>query len=139
MRGSRGEAPKGQRRRAREQLDEEMESLFAALTIAEKRAALESLGGTAKGRSTRAWSTSRQAISIFELTGDGAAVGDGAAATSCYFIFSLFPFLPFVVALIAYLPLQRPIEHFRMTLSGFRSLCTIPRVWAAVGPAAISR
>jgi len=40
------------------------------------------------------------------------AVGDGAAALSYYFIFSLFPFLLFVMALIAYLPLQTPIEHF---------------------------
>jgi membrane protein len=40
------------------------------------------------------------------------AVADGAAALSYYFIFSLFPFLLFVVALIAYLPLQTPIEHF---------------------------
>jgi membrane protein len=40
------------------------------------------------------------------------AVGDGAAAVSYYCIFSLFPFLLFVVALIAYLPLQTPIEHF---------------------------
>jgi len=40
------------------------------------------------------------------------AVGDGAAALSYYFIFSVFPFLLFAVALIAYLPLQTPIEHF---------------------------
>jgi membrane protein len=40
------------------------------------------------------------------------AVADSAAALSYYFIFSLFPFLLFVTALIAYLPLQTPIEHF---------------------------
>jgi membrane protein len=39
------------------------------------------------------------------------AVGDSAAALSYYFIFSLFPFLLFVTALIAYLPLQTPMEH----------------------------
>lgn len=40
------------------------------------------------------------------------AVADSAAALSYYFVFSLFPFLLFVVALIAYLPLQTPIEQF---------------------------
>jgi membrane protein len=40
------------------------------------------------------------------------AVGDSAAALSYYFIFSVFPFLLFVAALIAYLPLQTSVEQF---------------------------
>jgi membrane protein len=40
------------------------------------------------------------------------AVADSAAALSFYFLFSLFPFLLFVVALIAYLPLQTPGGQF---------------------------
>jgi membrane protein len=40
------------------------------------------------------------------------AVADSAAALSYYFVFSLFPFLLFMAALIAYLPLQTPIEQF---------------------------
>jgi membrane protein len=40
------------------------------------------------------------------------AVADSAAALSYYFFFSLFPFLLFIVALIAYLPLRTPIEEF---------------------------
>jgi membrane protein len=40
------------------------------------------------------------------------AVSDSAASLSYYLLFSLFPFLLFVAALIAYLPLQTPVEHF---------------------------
>jgi membrane protein len=40
------------------------------------------------------------------------AVANSAAALSYYFLFSLFPFLLFVVALIAYLPLQTPGGQF---------------------------
>ena len=40
------------------------------------------------------------------------AVAEPAAAVSYYFLFSFFPFLLFVTALIAYLPLQTPVEHF---------------------------
>jgi membrane protein len=40
------------------------------------------------------------------------AVADAAAGLSYYFLFSLFPFLLFVVALIAYLPLETPVEQF---------------------------
>ena len=40
------------------------------------------------------------------------AVSGSAAAVSYYFLSSLFPFLVFVTALIAYLPLQTPVEHF---------------------------
>lgn len=40
------------------------------------------------------------------------AVATSAAALSYYFVFSLFPFLLFVVALIAYLPLKTPEGEF---------------------------
>jgi membrane protein len=40
------------------------------------------------------------------------AVAESAAAVSYYFLFSFFPFLLFVTALIAYLPLKTPVEHF---------------------------
>jgi membrane protein len=40
------------------------------------------------------------------------AVTSSAAAVSYYFLFSFFPFLLFVTALIAYLPLATPAEHF---------------------------
>lgn len=40
------------------------------------------------------------------------AVADAAAALGYYLLFSLFPFLLFVVALIAYLPLQTPVGDF---------------------------
>ena len=40
------------------------------------------------------------------------AVSGSAAAVSYYFLFSFFPFLLFVTALIAYLPLATPVEHF---------------------------
>ena len=40
------------------------------------------------------------------------AVAESSAAVSYYFLFSFFPFLLFVTALIAYLPLQTPVEHF---------------------------
>ena len=40
------------------------------------------------------------------------AVSGSAAAVSYYFLFSFFPFLLFVTALIAYLPLKTPVEHF---------------------------
>jgi pimeloyl-ACP methyl ester carboxylesterase len=40
------------------------------------------------------------------------AVSGSAAAVSYYFLFSFFPFLVFVAALIAYLPLKTPVEHF---------------------------
>jgi len=39
-------------------------------------------------------------------------VSGSAAALSYYFLFSFFPFLLFVTALIAYLPLETPVEHF---------------------------
>src|SRR5678816_1313393 len=40
------------------------------------------------------------------------AVSGSAAAVSYYFLSSFFPFLVFVTALIAYLPLKTPVEHF---------------------------
>jgi len=40
------------------------------------------------------------------------AVAGSSAAVSYYFLFSFFPFLLFVTALIAYLPLKTPVEHF---------------------------
>ena len=40
------------------------------------------------------------------------AVSGSAAGVSYYFLFSFFPFLLFVTALIAYLPLKTPVEHF---------------------------
>ena len=40
------------------------------------------------------------------------AVSGSAAAVSYYFLFSFFPFLLFVTALIAYLPLETPVEAF---------------------------
>lgn len=40
------------------------------------------------------------------------AVSGSAAAVSYYFLFSFFPFLLFVTALIAYLPLETPAEAF---------------------------
>jgi membrane protein len=40
------------------------------------------------------------------------AVASSAAAVSYYFLFSFFPFLLFVIALVAYLPLETPAEHF---------------------------
>jgi len=40
------------------------------------------------------------------------AVSGSAAAVSYYFLFSFFPFLVFVTALIAYLPLETPVVHF---------------------------
>jgi uncharacterized BrkB/YihY/UPF0761 family membrane protein len=40
------------------------------------------------------------------------AVTSSAAAVSYYFLFSFFPFLLFVIALVAYLPLETPAEHF---------------------------
>jgi membrane protein len=40
------------------------------------------------------------------------AVAESAASVSYYFLFSFFPFLLFVTALIAYLPLKTPVEHF---------------------------
>ena len=40
------------------------------------------------------------------------AVAESAAAVSYYFLFSFFPFLLFVTALIAYLPLETPVENF---------------------------
>jgi membrane protein len=40
------------------------------------------------------------------------AVSGSAAAVSYYFLFSFFPFLLFVTALVAYLPLATPVEHF---------------------------
>ncbi len=40
------------------------------------------------------------------------AVTSSAAAVSYYFLFSFFPFLLFVTALIAYVPLATPAEHF---------------------------
>lgn len=40
------------------------------------------------------------------------AVTGSAAAVSYYFLFSFFPFLLFVTALVAYLPLKTPVEHF---------------------------
>ena len=40
------------------------------------------------------------------------AVATSGAALSYYFVFSLFPFLLFVVALIAYLPLETPVQEF---------------------------
>jgi membrane protein len=40
------------------------------------------------------------------------ALSDSAAALSYYLLFSAFPFLLFVVALIAYLPLETPVAHF---------------------------
>jgi membrane protein len=39
-------------------------------------------------------------------------VSGSAAAVSYYFLFSFFPFLLFVTALIAYLPLETPVAHF---------------------------
>lgn len=39
-------------------------------------------------------------------------VSDAAAALGYYFLFSFFPFLLFVVALCAYLPLEAPVEQF---------------------------
>ena len=40
------------------------------------------------------------------------AISGSAAAVSYYFLFSFFPFLVFVTALIAYLPLETPVAHF---------------------------
>jgi membrane protein len=40
------------------------------------------------------------------------AVASSAAAVSYYFLFSFFPFLLFVIALVAYLPLETPAKHF---------------------------
>jgi membrane protein len=40
------------------------------------------------------------------------AVADNAAAVGYYFLFSLFPFLLFVVTVCAYLPLATPVEDF---------------------------
>jgi len=40
------------------------------------------------------------------------AVTSSAAAVSYYFLFSFFPFLLFVIALVAYLPLETPAEQF---------------------------
>ena len=40
------------------------------------------------------------------------AVTSSAAAVSYYFLFSFFPFLLFIIALVAYLPLETPAEQF---------------------------
>jgi membrane protein len=60
------------------------------------------------GRSTGLGDVGRRLYRRYSTDG----VSDSAAAASYYFLFSLFPFLLFVAALSAYLPLKTPVEQF---------------------------